>query len=331
MNSLSIGHGDSVFYTDTTHPCQQDPSGLNDAILCCPQCHGRLDEHNGGFRCTICERIFPRVNGLMRFVESQLYAKSFAYEWQRYSRAQWGESSDRTFARKTGFDRSRLKGKLVLDAGCGTGRFVDVVNRSGARAVGIDLSAAAEVAALNLSDRPDVTIFQADVFHLPFKPETFDFIYSIGVLHHTPDCQQAFKSLVPLLKPGGQIAVWIYSAYNQWYRMADSYRVVTSRMPVKWLHALCEVARPMYYIYHGLRKIPLGGRTASGVLRFLFPMALDQPDPGLRVLDTFDWYSPKYQSKHTYEEVFRWFEACGLQDLHVLDEPIAVRGTKPQN
>ena len=52
-------------------------------------------------------------------------------------------------------------------------------------------------------------------------------------------------------------------------------------------------------------------------------------DATWRVLDTFDWYSPWYQSKHTYEEVFRWFEDCGLQDLKVIEQPIAVRGTRP--
>src|SRR5208337_3717658 len=69
---------------------------------------------------------------------------------------------------------------------CGMGRFADVATRWGAHVVGIDLSLAAEVAARNLAGRK-ATILQADVFHLPFVPESFDFIYSIGVLHHTPD------------------------------------------------------------------------------------------------------------------------------------------------
>lgn len=298
-------------------------------ILCCPQCHGEMTGHGEGFHCTSCGHDFPRVNGLVRFVEAQFYSSSFGYQWQKYARAQWGELSEKTFDLKTGFDHSQLKGKLVLDVGCGTGRFVDVATRLGARVVGIDLSAAAEVAARNLADRPDVTIYQADVFHLPFKPESFDFIYSIGVLHHTPDCERAFKSLVPLLKPGGQIAIWLYSAYNEWYRLSDYYRVITSRMPAPWLHAICQIARPMYYVYHGLRKIPVVGRPASGALRLMFPMPLNLRDGDARVLDTFDWYSPKYQSKHTYEEVFRWFESCGLQDLRVLHQPVAVQGTKP--
>ena len=53
------------------------------------------------------------------------------------------------------------------------------------------------------------------------------------------------------------------------------------------------------------------------------------PDRRWRILDTFDWYSPWYQSKHTYEEVFRWFESCGLQDLRVIEQPIAVQGRRP--
>jgi SAM-dependent methyltransferase len=298
-------------------------------ILCCPSCHGEMEGHEEGFRCTQCGTGFPRVRGLVRFVDAQFYSSSFGYQWQQFPRAQWGRQSEITFDRKTGFDHSGLKGKLVLDVGCGTGRFVDVANRLGARVVGIDLSAAAEVAERNLADRAEVTIYQADVFNLPFKPESFDYIYSIGVLHHTPDCEKAFKTLVPLLKPGGQIAIWLYSAYSKWYRMSDYYRPITSRMPSTWLHGLCQIARPMYYVYHGLRRIPIIGRPAAGMLRFMFPMPLDQREGSARVLDTFDWYSPKYQSKHTYEEVFRWFESCGLQDLHVLHEPVAVRGARP--
>jgi 2-polyprenyl-3-methyl-5-hydroxy-6-metoxy-1,4-benzoquinol methylase len=215
-----------------------------------------MEGHEEGFRCAQYGGKFPRVRDLVRSVDAQFYTSSFGYRWQKFSQAQWGKLSEGTFDRKTGCDHSQRKGKLVLDVGCGTGRFVDVAHRLGAHVVGIDLRAAAEVAARNLAD-PDVRIYQADVFHLPFKSGSFDYIYSIGVLHHTPDCEKAFKTLVPLLKPGGQIAIWLYSAYNKWYRMSDYYRTITSRMPSTWLHSLCQVARPMYYVYHGLRKFRL--------------------------------------------------------------------------
>ena len=165
---------------------------------------------------------------------------------------------------------------------------------------------------------------------MPFAPESFDYIYSIGVLHHTPNCEMAFKLLPPLLKPGGQIAIWVYSAYNKYYRFSDIYRKLTSRLPARWLHTLCQVAGPFYYIHCGVRRIPILGKPISGLMRILVPLEQGDPDWDSRVLATFDWYSPKYQSKHTYEEVFTWFESCGLGDLHVSGQPIAVRGRKKE-
>jgi len=202
-----------------------------------------------------------------------------------------------------------------------------VATRWGAHVVCVDLSLAAEIAARNLADR-SATFFQADVFNLPFASESFDYIYSIGVLHHTPDCERAFKLLPALLKPGGKIAIWLYSGYNRWYRMSDLYRKVTRRMPPRLLHKLCYGVIPLYGVHQALKKVPLVGKPASGALAYVIPMPFN-PDPKWRVLDTFDWYSAWYQSKHTYEQVFRWFESCGLEDLKVIDQPIAVQGRKP--
>jgi hypothetical protein len=89
------------------------------------------------------------------------------------------------------------------------------------------------------------------------------------------------------------------------------------------------VAVPILYnVDRGLRSIPLIGRPLAGAIHEVFWVSL-QPTAARRLVATFDWYSPKYQSKHTYEQVFRWFESCGLEDLHVAESPIAVRGRKP--
>ena len=166
------------------------------------------------------------------------------------------------------------------------------------------------------------------LYSLPFAPESFDYIYSLGVLHHTPNCEQAFKRLPRLLKPGGTISLWVYSGYNRWYRMSDLYRRITHRLPSRWLHALCHLAVPLYYVHQGLRRLPGVGHPASNLLDLALPISRHR-NAAVRVLDTFDWYSPNYQSKHTYEEVFRWFESSGLEDLHVMHVPISVRGRRP--
>jgi SAM-dependent methyltransferase len=201
------------------------------------------------------------------------------------------------------------------------GRFSDVASRWGATVVGIDLSNAVDAAYRNLGSRPNVNIAQANVFELPFREATFDYIFSIGVLHHTPDTKRAFDQLPKLLKPGGRIAVWLYAKYFavQW-KFSDAYRRLTTRLPKRVLHGLSYVAVPLYYVY----KIPILGV----MIRFVIPVS-PHPKADWRVLDTFDWYSPTYQWKHTYEEVYPWFEAHGLTDIRVLEVPVAVQGKRP--
>jgi SAM-dependent methyltransferase len=298
------------------------------ALLRCTYCGSSLVEFERGCRCSTCDKEYPSVKGLLRFVDSHNYADSFGYQWQRFSKTQLlPDFAELNFRRKTGLTVEDLKGKLVLDVGCGMGRFAEVATRWGAKVVGVDLSVAAEVAARNLADR-DFVAFQADVLALPFAPESFDCIYSIGVLHHTPDCEKAFKTLPRYLKPGGSLAVWLYSSYNKWYRFSDQYRKITHRVPIRRLHSLFSVVVPcLYWLDRGLRAVPVVGKPLAGVVHNVFPVNRS-PNPEIRILDTLDWYSPKYQSKHTYEQVFRWFESCGLGELTVADVSIGVKGRK---
>jgi 2-polyprenyl-3-methyl-5-hydroxy-6-metoxy-1,4-benzoquinol methylase len=303
------------------------------AILRCLSCGSKLEnDQAAGFVCPACKRAYPNVQGIARFVDAQHYAASFGFQWHRYQKTQLDHDelreSERHFLAKTALRPEDLTGKLVLDVGCGMGRFAEVATRFGARVVGVDLSAAAEVAAKNLADR-DFVAFQADVFALPFAPESFDIIYSIGVLHHTPDCEAAVKALDKYLKPGGLLVVWLYSGYNKWYRFSDLWRRYTHKMKPQTLHGILKVAVPFFYnLQQGLKRVPLVGRPAAGLVHHVFPVNR-QKDPEARMLDTFDWYSPKYQSKHTYEQVFKWYEAMGMEDMRVGEISIAVRGRKP--
>jgi len=302
------------------------------ALLRCVTCGSGLLLRGQGFSCPGCGQVFSERNGVVSFVEPQNYADSFGFQWKRYARTQLDHDevrdSERHFRMTTGLTPDDLRGRLVLDVGCGMGRFAEVATRWGARVVGIDLSAAAEVAAQNLAHREFVAL-RADVFKLPFASESFDYIYSIGVLHHTPDCERAVKALPRYLKPGGTMAVWLYSGYNSWYRFSDLYRRFTTRVPPSLLHGFLRRAVPFFYhLDRGLREIPLVGRPLAGLIHHVFPVNRNQ-NADARILDTFDWYSPKYQSKHTYEQVFQWLRSCNLEDFQVADIPIAVRGRKP--
>lgn len=299
-------------------------------LLACPDCAAPIEPpameevlHEGELRC-LASHAWPVRGGVPRFT-GQKYAESFGFQWNRFARTQLdsanGSSESRDlFVEKTGFALSSLEGKRVLEVGCGMGRFLEVVADAGAEAIGVDLSAAVDAAQANLGERPNVHILQADVFRLPFPPRSFDLIYSIGVLHHTPDTREAFARLPGLLKADGRIAVWVYGSRLRRYIVSDLLRPVTSRLPKPLLLDMCRVAIPL----GRWQRRGWGG----GLWNTLMPVSL-HPDPDSRWLDTFDWYSPRYQHKHSYKEVEGWFQSAGLEDVRRLSFPVSVSGRRP--
>ena len=202
-----------------SNPLESDVLSLAMPILVCPACDAGVELKDSGVLCRDCGQIYPRIsgNGVICFVEEESYTESFGLQWKTFSREQLDNDglhdSERRLRGETGFFPEQIAGKIVLDAGCGMGRFLDIVSRDGARlAVGVDLSSAVDAAAANLSDRDNVLIVKGDIFRLPFRRGSFDAVFSIGVLHHTPSTVQAFRALVPLVKPGGEIAISVYAA-----------------------------------------------------------------------------------------------------------------------
>ena len=111
------------------------------AILRCLDCQGGLASGAGGLVCLQCGREYPLLNGVLRFVDAQNYAGSFGFQWKLYSRTQLDDASsqrsERAFRRRTGFRPEDLAGKLVLDVGCGMGRFAEVATRWGRTWLGL--------------------------------------------------------------------------------------------------------------------------------------------------------------------------------------------------
>jgi len=283
--------------------------------------------------CPQCEQRYPVHDGIPRFVGSDEYACNFSHEWTVHRTTQLDTDAQRlseaTFIEKTGWTAEDIRGKMILDVGCGMGRYADVVLKWGGEVVGLDLSFAVDSAQKNLGSTKRFHAVQASVFDMPFKPESFDLIYSIGVLHHTPDCQRAFGCLPRLLRPGGGIAIWVYSAHSYPQEGAEErrdrwLRRHTTKMSARHLHALCRL----------LCRLPLRPRSfwhmvLPGILFHAIPrLHHEYRDYQWRVLDTFDWYSSVYQSKHSYPEVCRWFREAGLVEIVSLDTEVSVRGRR---
>jgi SAM-dependent methyltransferase len=168
----------------------------------------------------------------------------------------------------------------------------------------VDLSAAVEKAASLCAGMPYVQIVQADLLDLPVADAAFDLVFSIGVLHHTPDPRRAFAQLARKVKPGGRLAIWLYrknTPPQEWLNSA--LRSVTTRLPPRVLEPLCVGLGV-------LGSLPILNRTLNKIANFS-----SHPDWTLRVCDNFDWYAPRYQSHHTVDELKSWFEEEGFDNL----------------
>jgi SAM-dependent methyltransferase len=168
-----------------------------------------------------------------------------------------------------------------------------------------------------------VFIAQADIGQLPFRPGSFDVIFSIGVLHHTPDTRTYFQRLVPLLKPGGVIAIWVYPKSESYVTRERWIRFV-NKLPDRMFYAWCR-----WFVPWAEARL---AHPLVGAIRRVFPFPTHGMGIEYDILDTFDGYSPAYHGIHSPEEVERWFAEAGLMEIsRPSDWDTCVRGYMPND
>lgn len=247
--------------------------------------------------------------------------KSFSFEWKTNPDYGWVEKNEdvdvsdyravlkeytwehtvKTFWRKTLLKKEELEGKLILDAGIGQGRYAMVAADSNAEIVGLDLSDAVDVAIEQTRGRK-VQVVQGDLFNLPFKNGSFDIIYSIGVLHHTPNTEKSFKNLVKVLKKNGTISIHLYHKGNPIWEFNDRLlRFFTTKIDHNILWNLS-------HIFTLMGKIAIINKHFFAAINTLLRVTPDQ-------LQNFDWYSAPTAFHHTEDEVVVWFKDEGLMDI----------------
>jgi SAM-dependent methyltransferase len=324
--------------------------------LACPSCGGDFSLHadnvdgdhviSGTLTCDDCGRVYAVVGGVPRLNTEmgglERVAQTFGYEWKQHHA---GRLEDETvfgltreqdwayFVEATGLDADDLRGDVVLDAGCGSGRLTSQMAESGARAaIGMDINEAVDEAFAAWRHLPNLHVVQGNVFAPPFKERNFDLVWSNGVIHHTPDAEGAHRSLTSLVKPGGVLYVWVYAKRFNPFRFTkdvlDALRVTKLPEPV-----LLRVANGFAYVsigmlrgYQLVRKLPGLEPETTHARRTVRNRTVDELK-----LTWFDALSPEYDSRHSEAEVIGWFENAGFREIHAIEEPkVGVRGVAPQ-
>ncbi len=259
------------------------------------------------------EDSIPVVKNVPRFVQLDDYAASFTYQWKRFSQTQLDSKQGvdltlKDLVSKLQVEPHYFKNKVVLDIGVGIGRHAEYFCKAGAYFIGIDLSESVEQAEANLRQYPNAVLCQADLFNLPFEDSSFDFVYSIGVLHHTPSWKQAVKSISKFPKKAtGILSIWLYGLA---FSRRDEWIKYTSRFEKDMFFDLCEFLVNAHRSSNGENRLP------TPLLKLVsqhFPFSVHHPNTERSLLALFDGYSPDYHAALTSEELASEILALGFK------------------
>ncbi len=271
---------------------------------------------------------FPLVNGVPRFVGDRTYADAFGVQWNRYRLTQLDSyrhthhSAERA-RRCIGQELWKtLAGKHVLEAGCGAGRFTEVLLAQGAFVTSVDLSSAADANAQNFPPSATHRIAQADVLALPFLPRQFDVVFCLGVIQHTPNPETTIAQLFEQVKLGGTLVLDHYCHRLSGYmKTAPLIRMWLRRLPpeegLMWTERL---VRCFFPLHRAVRHSWLGQKLVSAISPVLTyfrisPNLSDELQYELALLDTHDSLTDFYKHRRTRRRIRQLLEELGAQQI----------------
>lgn len=256
------------------------------------------------------------TNGIPRFVSENNYSENFGWQWNKWSTLQFEENNlnkpmeghtSNMFFKITNWQPSDIENKYILDLGCGSGRFSDLVVNLKGIPILVDNSNAIDVAKNNLMTKTNKAVFiQCDILNLPLRDNVVNNAFSIGVLHHTPDPKKGVSEAYRVLENKGSFALSVYSKDSLY------------NFPIVHLwRKLFKLLNPIFGYFPALIYSEFFGRInfyISKIHRYLtYPVRLVFPTIVLKdldwsVLDTFDCITTSYQSGHTIDELYDWFK-----------------------
>jgi SAM-dependent methyltransferase len=290
---------------------------------------------------------FPVVNNIPRFVSSEMYTLSFGLQWNIFRKTQLDSYTGTTISK----DRiTRLMGgalnikdKNVLEAGCGAGRFTEILLNAGANVFAVDLSSAVEANYDNCKQFRNYFVCQADIVNLPFLPEQFDIVICIGVIQHTPNPEKTIEALCSHVNPGG---ILVIDHYTYGYAVTPSRALLRShllQMPADFALQFCESLINIFWPLHELfwlnRNNPEFARLRPSFLQHSpvidYHDAYPQLPPEIlrswALLDTHDTLTDVYKHLRSAEEIANHLSNCGMVNIEAIyaGNGVEARARKP--
>lgn len=249
--------------------------------------------------------------------------ESFGHEWEAFD--QTGTSAEelrRLFdAYFAIFPWDALpRGAAGFDLGCGSGRWAAFVAPRVGRLHCIEPSGALEVARRRLAGFENVTLHRAAVDEMPLAPDTMDFGYSLGVLHHVPDTAAAVAACAALLRPGAPLLLYLYYDFENrpwWFRalwrLSDAGRRVLSRLPFPLRRLAGELLAAFVYwpAARLLRLLQRFGMTVEDL-----PLAAYRSRSFYQMrTDALDRFGTRLEKRFSRAQIASMCAAAGLRDI----------------
>ncbi len=295
------------------------------------------------------KKLFPYKDGAYRIVQNNNnYTENFGYQWNKFVATQIDKSSklaitQKRFFAETNWDKEDFSGKNILEVGSGAGRFSQIVlDYTKGDLYSIDYSNAVEANFANNGPHERLHLFQASIYEMPFAKAQFDKVFCFGVLQHTPDVEKSVRSLIEMVKPGGEVVVDFYPITGWWTKLSAKYifRPFTKKMSHEKLYRKIEnnidwlIKANRFFSKIGIGKL---------VNRFLPLCDIDGTLPKnitkeqlreMCLLDTFDMFSPEYDQPQKIKTVVDWFNKYNMKDvwggeiIYEYGKAAVVKGTK---
>ncbi len=302
--------------------------------LCAPGTGTPLVPDGGCLVDTASGKKHPIVAGIPRFVPKENYAADFGLQWIKFQKTQL-DSYTKTSLTRDRLARcfnghlSSLRGKLVLEAGSGAGRFSEILLAEGAKLHSCDLSSAVEANAANNGHSDDLLLVQGDITKLPFHKNTYDYVMCLGVLQHTPSPEESIACLYEMAKPGGYLILdhYIYALRHVLPPPIGNatliYRkIISSLAQEKRLNAVKKIVDFWFPIHWWFKDSLLVQRLLRRIspVHFYYPhMALPSKELYYEwaFLDTHDATTDYYKHLRTALQIERYLKSLGAVEVKV--------------